>query len=169
MSSEVYYRSWMDKPHLDPNTNLLTEEYVQGIGEFMRLVQQQPDAKSDLGFWSFLFGLGRESRKTHSTAMHPLFSFWSSGSDTAPKLRQGKKLFNNASKNSSLELASMEQQKVDEEVKKLAEYQKTQKEELHEKIMTRKTKRSETSDRARDRTVERRAKREEAHGIRWRR
>ncbi|KAF3604110.1 hypothetical protein F2Q69_00037919 [Brassica cretica] len=43
---EVYYRSWMDKPHLDPNTNLLTEEYVQGIREFMRLVQQQPDAKS---------------------------------------------------------------------------------------------------------------------------
>ena len=48
MSSEVYYRSWMDKPHLDPNTNLLTEEYVQGIGEFMRLVQQQPDAKSGM-------------------------------------------------------------------------------------------------------------------------
>ncbi|KAF3503738.1 hypothetical protein F2Q69_00040535 [Brassica cretica] len=43
---QVYYRSWMDKPHLDPNTNSLTEEYVQGIGEFMRLVQQQPDAKS---------------------------------------------------------------------------------------------------------------------------
>ncbi|KAF3608070.1 hypothetical protein DY000_02050343 [Brassica cretica] len=36
----------MDKPHLDPNTNLLTKEYVQGIGKFMRLVQQQPDAKS---------------------------------------------------------------------------------------------------------------------------
>ncbi|WZZ39401.1 hypothetical protein YC2023_035660 [Brassica napus] len=48
MSSEVYYRSWIDKPHLDPNTNLLTEEYVQGIGEFMRLVQQQPDAKSGM-------------------------------------------------------------------------------------------------------------------------
>ncbi|KAL0746714.1 hypothetical protein Bca101_028716 [Brassica carinata] len=48
MSSEVYYRSWMDKPHLDLNTNLLTEEYVQGIGEFMRLVQQQPDAKSGI-------------------------------------------------------------------------------------------------------------------------
>ncbi|KAF3576395.1 hypothetical protein DY000_02034327 [Brassica cretica] len=46
MSSGAYYRSWMDKPHLDPNTNLLTKEYVQGIGEFMRLVQQQPDAKS---------------------------------------------------------------------------------------------------------------------------
>ncbi|WZZ36602.1 hypothetical protein YC2023_020003 [Brassica napus] len=48
MSSEVYYRLWMDKPHLDPNTNLLTEEYVQRIGEFMRLVQQQPDAKSGM-------------------------------------------------------------------------------------------------------------------------
>ncbi|XP_033146851.1 uncharacterized protein LOC117133895 [Brassica rapa] len=48
MSSGAYYRSWMDKPHLDPNTNLLTEEYVQGIGEFMRLVQQQPDAKSGM-------------------------------------------------------------------------------------------------------------------------
>ncbi|WZZ31896.1 hypothetical protein YC2023_015297 [Brassica napus] len=47
MSSGAYYRSWMDKPHLDPNTNLLTKEYVQGIGEFMRLVQQQPDAKSE--------------------------------------------------------------------------------------------------------------------------
>ncbi|KAF2575712.1 hypothetical protein F2Q70_00001275 [Brassica cretica] len=46
MSSGAYYRSWMDKPHLDPNTNLLTEEYVQGIGELMRLVQQQPNAKS---------------------------------------------------------------------------------------------------------------------------
>ena len=33
---------------MDPNTNLLTEEYVQGIGEFMRLVQQQPDAKSGM-------------------------------------------------------------------------------------------------------------------------
>ncbi|CAN7014629.1 unnamed protein product [Brassica oleracea var. botrytis] len=58
----------------------------------------------------------------------------------------------------------------------MAEYQnacvmtsQTQKEELHEKIMTRKTKRSETSDRARDRAVERRVKREEAHAIRWRR
>ncbi|XP_056864276.1 uncharacterized protein LOC130511354 [Raphanus sativus] len=46
MSSGGYYRSWMDKPHLDPNTKLLTEEYVQGIKEFMRLVQQQPDAKN---------------------------------------------------------------------------------------------------------------------------
>ncbi|CAN7059837.1 unnamed protein product [Brassica oleracea var. botrytis] len=41
----------------------------------------------------------------------------------------------NASKNSSLELASMEQQKADEEVKKLAENQRRQKEELHEKII----------------------------------
>ncbi|KAF3532804.1 hypothetical protein DY000_02039427 [Brassica cretica] len=66
MSSEVYYRSWMDKPHLDPNTNLLTEEYVQGIGEFMRLVQQQPDAKSDrkqdattLGLQEYLYVFGK--------------------------------------------------------------------------------------------------------------
>ncbi|KAF2560865.1 hypothetical protein F2Q70_00014857 [Brassica cretica] len=36
----------MDKPHMDPNTNLLTEEYVQGIGEFMKLVEQQLDAKT---------------------------------------------------------------------------------------------------------------------------
>ncbi|KAF3592629.1 hypothetical protein DY000_02021446 [Brassica cretica] len=48
MSSGAYYRSWMDKPHLDPNSNLLTKEYVQGIGEFMRLVQQQPDVKTGM-------------------------------------------------------------------------------------------------------------------------
>ena len=48
MSSGVYYRSWMDKPHMDLNTNLLTEEYVQGIGEFMKLVEQQPDAKTSM-------------------------------------------------------------------------------------------------------------------------
>ncbi|KAF3569363.1 hypothetical protein DY000_02011423 [Brassica cretica] len=27
MSSEVYYRSWMDKPHLDPNTS---SEFTDG-------------------------------------------------------------------------------------------------------------------------------------------
>ncbi|XP_013587282.1 PREDICTED: uncharacterized protein LOC106295833 [Brassica oleracea var. oleracea] len=48
MSSGVYYRSWMDKLHMDPNTNLLTEEYVQGIGEFMKLVEQQPVAKTGM-------------------------------------------------------------------------------------------------------------------------
>ncbi|WZZ02986.1 hypothetical protein YC2023_088907 [Brassica napus] len=36
----------MDKTHLDPNTNLLTEEYTEGIGEVMRLVQQQPEANT---------------------------------------------------------------------------------------------------------------------------
>ncbi|CAN8278322.1 unnamed protein product [Cochlearia groenlandica] len=46
-----------------------------------------------------------------------------------------EELEQNASKNSSLELASMEQQKADEEVKKLAEDQRRQKEELHEKII----------------------------------
>ena len=48
MSSGNYYRSWMDKPHLDPNTTLLTEEYTEGVGEFMRLVQQQPEANTGM-------------------------------------------------------------------------------------------------------------------------
>ncbi|KAG5416051.1 hypothetical protein IGI04_003618, partial [Brassica rapa subsp. trilocularis] len=29
MSSSNYFRSWIDRPHLDPNTRLLTEEYQQ--------------------------------------------------------------------------------------------------------------------------------------------
>ena len=41
MSSSNYFRSWMDKPHMDPNINLLTEEYAKDITEFMTLVQQQ--------------------------------------------------------------------------------------------------------------------------------
>ncbi|KAF3509209.1 hypothetical protein F2Q69_00009490 [Brassica cretica] len=36
MSSSNYFRSWIDRPHLDPNTRLLTEEYERGITEFMR-------------------------------------------------------------------------------------------------------------------------------------
>ena len=48
MISGNYYRSWMDKTHLDPNTNLLTEEYTEGVGEFMRLVQQQPEANNGM-------------------------------------------------------------------------------------------------------------------------
>uniref|UniRef100_A0A0D3CXM9 Uncharacterized protein n=1 Tax=Brassica oleracea var. oleracea TaxID=109376 RepID=A0A0D3CXM9_BRAOL len=35
MSSSNYFRSWIDRPHLDPNTRLLTEEYQRGITEFM--------------------------------------------------------------------------------------------------------------------------------------
>uniref|UniRef100_A0A0D3B8K9 Uncharacterized protein n=1 Tax=Brassica oleracea var. oleracea TaxID=109376 RepID=A0A0D3B8K9_BRAOL len=38
----------MDKPHLDPNTNLLTEEYMAGIGEFMALVQRQSEANTGM-------------------------------------------------------------------------------------------------------------------------
>ncbi|KAG5413206.1 hypothetical protein IGI04_000773 [Brassica rapa subsp. trilocularis] len=51
MSSSNYFRSWIDRPHLDPNTRLLTEEYQQGITEFMGLVHRQPEAKTaeDLG------------------------------------------------------------------------------------------------------------------------
>ena len=46
MSSSNYFRSWIDRPHLDPNTRLLTEEYQQGITEFMGLVHRQPEAKT---------------------------------------------------------------------------------------------------------------------------
>ncbi|KAF3549350.1 hypothetical protein DY000_02009346 [Brassica cretica] len=47
MSSSNYFRSWIDRPHLDPNTRLLTEEYQRGITEFMGLVHRQPEAKTD--------------------------------------------------------------------------------------------------------------------------
>ncbi|CAH2064817.1 unnamed protein product, partial [Thlaspi arvense] len=46
-----------------------------------------------------------------------------------------EELEQNASKNSSLALADMEQRKADEDVKQLAESQRRQKEELHEKII----------------------------------
>ncbi|KAF3586575.1 hypothetical protein F2Q69_00029005 [Brassica cretica] len=46
MSSSNYFRSWIDRPHLDPNTRLLTEEYQRGITEFMGLVHRQPEAKT---------------------------------------------------------------------------------------------------------------------------
>uniref|UniRef100_A0A0D3C4P5 Transposase-associated domain-containing protein n=1 Tax=Brassica oleracea var. oleracea TaxID=109376 RepID=A0A0D3C4P5_BRAOL len=46
MSSSNYYRSWIDRPHLDLNTRLLTEEYQRGITKFMRLVQRQPEAET---------------------------------------------------------------------------------------------------------------------------
>ena len=48
MSSSNYFRSWMDKPHMDPNINLLTEEYAKGITEFMTFVQQQPEANTGM-------------------------------------------------------------------------------------------------------------------------
>ncbi|KAG5393417.1 hypothetical protein IGI04_023380 [Brassica rapa subsp. trilocularis] len=38
MCSSNYFRSWIDRPHLDPNTRLLTEEYQRGKTEFMGLV-----------------------------------------------------------------------------------------------------------------------------------
>ncbi|KAF3497342.1 hypothetical protein DY000_02055215 [Brassica cretica] len=46
MSSSNYFRFWIDRPHLDPNTRLLTEEYQRGITEFMGLVHRQPEAKT---------------------------------------------------------------------------------------------------------------------------
>ncbi|KAF3523130.1 hypothetical protein F2Q69_00050376 [Brassica cretica] len=47
MSSSNYFRSWIDRPHLDPNTRLVTEEYQRGITEFMGLVHRQPEAKTE--------------------------------------------------------------------------------------------------------------------------
>ncbi|WZY87210.1 hypothetical protein YC2023_033594 [Brassica napus] len=44
MDSYNYFRSWMDQPHMDPNTNLLTEEYSRGVQEFMALVERLPEA-----------------------------------------------------------------------------------------------------------------------------
>ncbi|CAA7056428.1 unnamed protein product [Microthlaspi erraticum] len=55
--------------------------------------------------------------------------------DETERKKLAQDLAENASKNSSLELATMEQQKADEEVKNLAESQRRQKEELHEKII----------------------------------
>ncbi|KAF3593002.1 hypothetical protein DY000_02023942 [Brassica cretica] len=48
MSSSNYFCSWIDRPHLDPNTRLLTEEYQRGITEFMGLVHRQPEAKTEV-------------------------------------------------------------------------------------------------------------------------
>ncbi|XP_010503501.1 PREDICTED: protein INVOLVED IN DE NOVO 2 [Camelina sativa] len=55
--------------------------------------------------------------------------------NVAERMKLTEDLEQNASKNSSLELATMEQQKADEDVKKLADDQRRQKEELHEKII----------------------------------
>ncbi|KAF3554841.1 hypothetical protein F2Q69_00015468 [Brassica cretica] len=42
MSSSNYFRYWINRPHLDPNTRLLTEEYQRGITEFMGTSEPQP-------------------------------------------------------------------------------------------------------------------------------
>ncbi|KAG5376100.1 hypothetical protein IGI04_040696, partial [Brassica rapa subsp. trilocularis] len=50
MSSSNYFRSWIDRPHLDPNTRLLTEEY------------QQEMKQREFGGWMFTYvsaGLAR--------------------------------------------------------------------------------------------------------------
>ncbi|KAG5400687.1 hypothetical protein IGI04_015294 [Brassica rapa subsp. trilocularis] len=51
MSSSNYFRSWIDRPHLDPNTRLLTEEY-----------QQEEMKQREFGGWMFTYvsdGLAR--------------------------------------------------------------------------------------------------------------
>ena len=46
MGTPYNFRSWLDQPLMDPNTNLLTEEYARGIQEFMGVVQSQPEART---------------------------------------------------------------------------------------------------------------------------
>jgi len=46
MGTPYNFRSWLDQPHMDPNTNLLTKEYARGIQEFMGVVQSQPEART---------------------------------------------------------------------------------------------------------------------------
>ncbi|KAL0695462.1 hypothetical protein Bca4012_062642 [Brassica carinata] len=46
MSSSNYFRSWIDRPHLDPDTRFLTLEYLLGIIDFMGLVRRQPEAET---------------------------------------------------------------------------------------------------------------------------
>lgn len=36
-----YFRSWMDRNHQDPSTGLLTEEFVQGLQQFMSFASNQ--------------------------------------------------------------------------------------------------------------------------------
>ncbi|KAG5381641.1 hypothetical protein IGI04_033111, partial [Brassica rapa subsp. trilocularis] len=55
MSSSNYFRSWIDRPHLDPNTRLLTEEYQQD-DELEEMKQRE------FGGWMFTYvsdGLAR--------------------------------------------------------------------------------------------------------------
>ncbi|KAF3564935.1 hypothetical protein DY000_02019049 [Brassica cretica] len=88
MSSSNYFRSWIDRPHLDPNTRLLTEEYQRGITEFMRLVHRQPEAKTCMLRCSCsncknrksvpkkkgrLVGLGRRTRSVPPSSAPPPF------------------------------------------------------------------------------------------------
>ncbi|KAG2330072.1 hypothetical protein Bca52824_001252 [Brassica carinata] len=61
MDSYNYFRSWMDQPHMDPNTNLLTEEYARGVQEFMALVEQLPEAPNGASSTSSTPFLPRDS------------------------------------------------------------------------------------------------------------
>ncbi|KAG5397291.1 hypothetical protein IGI04_019105 [Brassica rapa subsp. trilocularis] len=58
MSSSNYFRSWIDRPHLDPNTRLLTEEYQQEIPR--RLPRIRPRQRRSRG------GMGSQSRGSSS-------------------------------------------------------------------------------------------------------
>ncbi|KAF3535305.1 hypothetical protein F2Q69_00024223 [Brassica cretica] len=53
MSSSNYFRSWIDRPHLDPNTRLLTEEYQRGLDH--RKVHRNIPRKFSLGIFRGAF------------------------------------------------------------------------------------------------------------------
>ncbi|KAL1224615.1 hypothetical protein V5N11_000944 [Cardamine amara subsp. amara] len=38
----TYFRSWMDEPMMNPESNTLNEEYARGIVEFMQVAGNQP-------------------------------------------------------------------------------------------------------------------------------
>lgn len=44
MAHRGYFCSWMDKNTMDPETNVLIQEYANGIREFMVVAQQQTKA-----------------------------------------------------------------------------------------------------------------------------
>ncbi|WZZ31901.1 hypothetical protein YC2023_015302 [Brassica napus] len=58
MSSSNYFRSWIDRPHLDPNTRLLTEEYQRDIFLIYRSVDDQTRPRQRRGRG----GTGSQSR-----------------------------------------------------------------------------------------------------------
>ncbi|KAF3490196.1 hypothetical protein F2Q69_00054061 [Brassica cretica] len=91
MSSSNYFRSWIDRPHFDPNTRLLTEEYQRGIIEFMGTSEPQPAVRleepirTDVDYGvgteqmsvpkkkGRLVGLGRRTRSVPPSSAPPPF------------------------------------------------------------------------------------------------
>ncbi|KAF3604027.1 hypothetical protein F2Q69_00035887 [Brassica cretica] len=73
MSSSNYFRSWIDRPHLDPNKRLLTEEYQRGITEFMGLVHRQPEAKTAANRVISELRADNQANRTHIRSIAGMF------------------------------------------------------------------------------------------------